>query len=280
MFEVGGPVRRRVRGLLRSYALFRPVEVDRRLAHLAQLTGRADPGLFGAADLTRHELRVFSQNGEDGVLVEIFNRIGVTGRYFVEFGAQEGTEGNAIVWADVFGWSGLLIEADDLCFAHLREKYAGGPVQVRQALVTADVIDDLFREAGVPAEPDLLSIDIDGNDLYVWDALTVARPRVVVVEYNAGIPAGRPLAQPHDPDRVWDGSGAFGANLAALDVIAARKGYRLAHTDLAGVNAFYVRDELWPALGIDRAPRRTQNFGLTGIRQEPVAPPGGWAEIS
>ena len=192
---------------------------------------------------------------------------------------RNGTEGNAVLLADVFGWAGLFIEADPDDFAQVEEKYAGSQVRVVRDLVTAASIGGIFAAADVPEEFDLLSIDIDGNDVYVWDALGGYRPRVVVIEYNAGIVADRPLAQPHDPERAWDGSGAFGSNLSGLEVVASRKGYRLAHSDLTGTNAFFVRDDLWGALGIDRAPRRTQNFGLTGIRQEPKEPPGGWVPV-
>jgi len=272
-------VRRQARNFLRSYARYRPPEIDRRLGALAAVIGRADPSLFAVSDLTRYEQKVFSQNGEDGVLVEIFNRIGTGNRFFVEFGIQNGTEGNAVLLADVFGWAGLFIEADPDDFAQVEEKYAGSQVRVVRDLVTAASIGGIFAAADVPEEFDLLSIDIDGNDVYVWDALGGYRPRVVVIEYNAGIVADRPLAQPHDPERAWDGSGAFGSNLSGLEVVASRKGYRLAHSDLTGTNAFFVRDDLWGALGIDRAPRRTQNFGLTGIRQEPKEPPGGWVPV-
>lgn len=276
MFKVGGPVRQRARSLLRSYVRYRPTEIERRLANMGELVRRSGPELFATEDLTRYEMRVFSQNGEDGVLVEILNRIGVAGRYFVEFGIQDGTEGNCVYLADVLGWSGLFLEADEQDFARVSRKYAGTAVATRRELVTADRIDEIFAAAGVPAEPDVLSIDIDGNDLYVWDALTAHRPRVVVIEYNGGIEPGQPRVQPHEPDRMWDGSGAFGSNLEALDVVAARKGYRLAYSDLAGVNAFYVREDLWDSLAIDRVPRRAQNFGLTGIRQTPAQPRGGW----
>jgi hypothetical protein len=279
VFKVGGPVRGRVRLFLKSYVRYRPTELDRRLAHLAEIGRRIDASLYAGSDLTRYELRVFSQNGEDGVLVEMLNRIGVTNRYFVEFGIQDGTEGNCVLLADVLGWPGLFLEADEADFARLRRKYAGTQVATLREYVTAERINAILTDAAVPAEPDVLSIDIDGNDLYVWDALEGFRPRVVIVEYNSGLEPGEPRVQPHDPAREWDGSGAFGTNLAALDVVAERKGYRLAHSDLAGVNAFYVRDDLWGDLGIDRAPRRDQNYGLTGIRQAPADPPGGWVGV-
>jgi hypothetical protein len=279
VFKVGGRVRTGAKEFLRAYARYRPVEIDRRLSSVDRLVARAEKDLFATEDLTRFELRAFSQNGEDGVLVEILNRIGVTNRYFVEFGIQDGSEGNCVLLADVFGWAGLFIEADDDFFDDVRAKYAGTAVQTVQDLVTAVRVEEIFSAAGVPQAPDVLSIDIDGNDVYVWDALSRFRPRVVVIEYNAGITATGPVAQPHDPDRVWDGSGAFGATLDALDVVAQRKGYRLAHTDLAGVNAFYVTDEDWPRLGLTAVPRRHQNHGLTGIRQPPASPPGGWQRV-
>lgn len=276
---MGGRVRTGAKDFLRAYARYRPVEIDRRLGSVDRLVARAAPELFAAEDLTRYELRGFSQNGEDGVLVEILNRIGVTQRFFVEFGIQNGAEGNCVLLADVFGWSGVFIEGDPSDFADLAAKYAGTDVRTVHDLVTAERVEEIFRAAGVPGEPDVVSIDIDGNDVYVWDALTTFRPRVVMIEYNSGITAPGPVAQPHDPERVWDGSGAFGASLEALDVVAARKGYRLAHTDLTGVNAFYVREEDWSSLGLGAVRRRNQNHGLTGIRQPPTAPPGGWQRV-
>ncbi|MET0840335.1 MAG: hypothetical protein ABWY19_16265 [Marmoricola sp.] len=279
MFKVGGRVRGQARAFLKAYARYRPTEIEQRLKSLDRLVSRADPDLFAISDLARYELRGFSQNGEDGVLVEILNRIGVTNRFFVEFGIQNGTEGNCVLLADVFGWSGVFIEADDELFDAVSAKYAGFPVRTVQDFVTAARVDEIFTAAGVPAAPDVVSIDIDGNDLYVWDALTVARPRVVVIEYNSGIRGTGPLAQPHDPDRPWSGGGDFGSTIAALDKVADRKGYRLAHTDMTGTNAFYVDAELWPRLGLDAVRRRNQNFGLTGITQPPATPPGGWAAV-
>jgi hypothetical protein len=256
------------------------MEVERRLQAVADVVRRADPSMFAGPDVTRAEFKVFSQNGQYGEIVEIFNRIGVTNRYFVEFGIQDGSEGNAVMLADVFGWSGLFIEADDVLFRRVQRKYAERPVSVIRAMVTAANVNELFAEAGVPDEPDLLSIDIDGNDVYVWRALERVRPRLVVIEYNSGILDPGPMAQPHDPERSWDGSGAFGSTLAGLDVVAEEKGYRFAHSDLSGVNAFYVRDDLWDALGVTSAPRRSQNYGLTGIEQKPRQPPGGWVAVT
>jgi hypothetical protein len=279
MFGVGGPVRTRARTLLKLYARYRPPEVDQRLRSLAVLAVRADADLFLGSDLTRYELSVFSQNGEDGVVIEILNRIGVVDHYFVEFGIQDGTQGNCVVLADVMGWSGLFIEADDADHARVSAKYAGTDVRVLHDLVTAERFTQILTEAGVPAEFDVLSIDIDGNDVHVWDALEGFRPRLVVIEYNSGIAAPGPVAQRYEPRRAWDGGTGWGSTLAGFDRVADRHGYRLAHTDLTGTNAFYVRTDLWDRLGVTRSPRRTQNLGLTGLHRPPSDPPGGWVEI-
>jgi hypothetical protein len=257
----------------------RPADLSTRLAAIRALADGASADLFELNDLTRFELRAFSQNGEDGVLVEILNRIGVTNRYFVEFGIQGGIEGNCVVLAELLGWPGLFIEADDECFATLSTRYAGYPVRTANELVTAQNVADVFTENGVPESFDVLSIDIDGNDIYVWDALAGFRPRVVVIEYNSGIAEPGPVAQPHDPSRGWDGTGAFGSSLAALDVVAERHGYRLAHTDLTGTNAFYVVVEEWDKLAITHARRRNQNIGLVGATRDPATPPGGWHRL-
>ncbi len=209
-------------------------------ANLALLTQRygAPPGLAG------HELQVFSQNGEDGVLAEIFDRIGVESSWFVEFGIGAGLQGNSILLADVNGWSGLFIEGSAALYAQLEYKYAAiDRVGTRHAVVTAENLDDLMDEAGVPESFDLLSIDIDGNDYWVWQALGRHHPRVVVCEYNGGIDPLRPLTQPYTPTDGWDGTDFFGASFAALDELGRHKGYTLVHADLTGTNAFFVRDD-------------------------------------
>ena len=191
--------------------------------------------------LAAHELSVSSQNGEDGVIQEIFRRTGVSGRpFFVEFGV--GHEGNAILLADL-GWSGLFIEADPDGFRGIAGKYAHTDVQTRQSFVTPENVEQLFEQANVPAEPDLLSIDIDGDDYWVWSALTTYRPRLVVIEYNAGLSTVHRLVQ--DRSRgPWRGTDFFGASLGALIALGESKGYRLVHTDTTGVNAFFVRTDL------------------------------------
>lgn len=227
----------------------------------AQRSGGADE-----ACLTSYELRVFSQNGEDGVIAEVLRRIGVEEGYFVEFGIDRGHEGNCVALADLFGWRGLFIEADAAAHAALERKYRGTPaVTTRRARISAETIEPLFAAAGVPEEPDLLSIDIDGNDFWIWRAIRRYRPRVVVIEYNAALDPRSRLVQPYDADRGWDGSERYGASLGALTALGEAKGWRLVHSDLTGVNAFFVREDLaarMPTPG--SVPWRGGNIFLTG----------------
>ena len=190
------------------------------------------------------ELRVFSQNGEDGVLAEIFRRIGAPARFFVEFGVESGREGNCVYLADVAGWDGLFIEANPPKFRQLEQKYAAcDGVCTSEAMVTPANVEELFHRGGVPAEPDIVSIDIDGGDYWVWEAIVNYRPRVVVAEYNSAIDARRRLVQPRER-AGWDGTDFFGASVAALRALGESKGYRLVYTELAGVNTFFVREDL------------------------------------
>jgi hypothetical protein len=239
------------------------------LLALAELTRRAreDRSVVGSgADLAPYELRVLSQNGEDGVIAEILRRVGTGSRYFVEFGTGGGVEANCVLLADAFGWDGLFMDGDPRLAGLLERKYLGHDrVSTRRAVVRPDNVAALFAETGVPAEPDVLSIDIDGGDYYVWEALTTCRPRLVVIEYNSGLGPTRRLVQPRDA-RAWDRTAFFGASIAALQTLGERKGYALVHTDLSGTNAFFVREDLASGFADPASvPRRSSNFYLQGL---------------
>lgn len=222
---------------------------------------------FAFGDLTPTELRVFSQNGEDGVIEAILGRIGSPTRTFVEFGAERGLEGNCAFLAEVLGWSGLFIEADEVSFAVLATRYRDrDQIETRHAAVTPTNINYLLSESDLPDEIDVLSIDIDGHDYWVWQAIAAVRPRLVVIEYNAHFPKTDRRVQPLDEAGPWLGTDYFGASLGALEYLADAKGYRLVHTDLAGVNAFFVRADLVGSLPHGECvPRRAANFFLEGM---------------
>lgn len=196
-------------------------------------------------DLAAYELKVFSQNGEDGVLGEILRRIGTRRHgYFVEFGGEDGVELNCALLADVYGWHGLLLEADPAKHHHLHHKYLpreGVTTGIHE--VHPHNVEELFEQLGVPERFDVLSIDIDGDDYWVWRAIERFAADVVVIEFNANLDPSVPLVQPQGAG-PWDGTAYYGASLAALRELGERKGYRLVHVELTGNNAFFVRQGL------------------------------------
>jgi len=146
-------------------------------------------GWAQAGDLRAFEKRVSSQNGEDGILEEILHRVGAGNSFFVEFGVETGVECNCAWLAREKGWHGLFLEAEETLFRSLVGRYQDRPgVRCLQAKVTSANIEALLEASSVPPEFAVLSIDIDGNDYWVWAAIKRWRPRIVVIEYNASHP--------------------------------------------------------------------------------------------
>jgi hypothetical protein len=196
-------------------------------------------------DLRTFERRVYSQNGEDGILQEILRRVGVTNKIFVEFGVESGIECNCARLAIEEGWSGLFLEADETFFRQLHQRYRErSAVRCVPARVTSGNIESLLADAAIPREFDVLSIDIDGNDYWVWSAIESWRPRVVIIEYNAAFPPPRKWVMSENPEHRWDHTNYYGASLASLVALGRKKGYTLVATDSTGVNSFFVRDDL------------------------------------
>jgi hypothetical protein len=195
--------------------------------------------------LEAHGFRSFSQNDEDGIIQEIFTRIGAEAETFVEFGVGNGFQNNTRLLL-YRGWKGLWIEsAADSC-RKIRENFkaelSSGQLLLLNELVTKDNIQQLIESANL-GSIDLLSIDIDGNDYWIWDTLTV-KPRVLVVEYNAKFHPPTRWVMEYNAQHRWNDSDYQGASLQSLTDLAAKKGYQLVGCCLAGVNAFFVRDDL------------------------------------
>jgi hypothetical protein len=207
----------------------------------------AQPRYADPKRLLRHGFKVYSQHDEDGIIQEIFRRVGTTSRTFVEFGVETGAECNTTKLL-IEGWSGLWIEANapscqriaSLFDAFLKDKR----LTLHQSMVTAENINELIRSGGFSGEIDLLSIDIDFNDYWVWKAIEVANPRVVTIEYNAGLRPPMSVTVPYQPNRSSDGTNFFGASLEALVRLGRTKGYRIVSCNISGSNAFFVREDL------------------------------------
>ncbi len=258
------------------------VSIDDRLQRLMRMhyTSLAAP-LSGKSALATSEMKVYSQNGEDGILLYLFAKLGVTNRSFVEFGFGDGKECNTANLAINYGWNGLLMDGGKDKVRSARRYYddklhpAPSRVRIAQAFVTAENIESLLAQNGVANEIDLLSIDIDGNDYWVWKAIDIVRSRVVVIEYNATLGTEQSVTVPYDPefDRLAKHpSGLYhGASLRALTKLAESKGYRLVGCDSCGVNAFYVRDDVAEGI-VDAVPVEDAYYPMARrIKYAPVA---------
>ena len=179
--------------------------------------------------LAHPERRKRAQNREDRLLEDVFKQIGVTNRVAVEIGAYDGEYCSNTARFRRAGWT-----------CHLFDAIARGPL-VHEVRITTDNINSTLTEHGVPTRFDLLSIDIDGNDLWVWQALTF-KPRVVVIEYNPKFGAAESRTVPNDPGRDWDLTDYYGASVRALWRLGKQKGYRLIRATLSNL-LFVVKRE-------------------------------------
>jgi len=205
------------------------------------------PRLADPRRLEHFGFRAYSQNDEDGIIAEIFARIGVTDRRFLEIGAGEGLENNT-AYLLVQGWTGAWIEGGKKEGERIRRSFAtplqSGRLRLANAFVSRENVDELIAPLGLGGDIDFLSIDIDGNDYHVLEALSVVRPRVIAVEYNGTFRPPVRFVSPYDAQRRWDGTIAYGASLVALTELAERRGYTLVGCNITGVNAFFVRTDL------------------------------------
>lgn len=236
----------------------REVDVDRAWLGVAALR-QACPELAASQphgkQLHAAELRVHSQNGEDGIVAYLLERIGVANRQVVEFGIGDGRECCSATLLLHFGWGGLLMDGSAANAERARELHADTPAFVEgrlailHRLVEPDNVDELVS-AHVDPDVDVASIDIDGNDYWVWRALESVRPRLLVIEFNSTFGPDRsvtiPYARGFERYRAHVSGFYHGASLAALARLGRDKGYRLVGCDSRGTNAFFVREDVAP----------------------------------
>jgi lipopolysaccharide transport system ATP-binding protein len=204
---------------------------------------------YAPDDLNAFGRKVFSQFGEDGILEEIFRRLGIEKGTCIEFGGYDGlTFSNTANLIRNHGWRGGFIELDKDLAAKIRDAYRGFPVETVEAEVLPDNIEDLLDRFGFPVDFDLLSIDIDGNDYWVWRAIERYRPKVVIVECNGAYPPHAPWIMPFDPTHRWRGNAHYGANPKALNDLARNKSYRLVSCEEDGANMVFVDDSLFESV--------------------------------
>ncbi len=225
------------------------IELHRRAAitGLQDQLRLSDPRCSDPRSISAAPGQVYSQNSEDGIIAEIFRRIGAPERTFLEIGAGDGAENNTRLLLDL-GWTGVWIEGDPgnaaLIRTRLAEPIATGRLCFVESTVDQENIAKIVRDSLHCETIDFLSIDIDYNTSYIWKSLRWLDARVSCVEYNAHYPPTVSFEVPYDPTGRWRGTTRFGASLKRLQEIGEELGSRLVGCDPMGVNAFFVRADL------------------------------------
>ena len=224
---------------------------ERNMASLMRMTYHDALGQAGQKALLRsREIKLYSQNGDDGLLLYVFSKIGVRSRQAVNLGC--GGSSNTANLVINFGWSSLEIDggADNVACARdfYRQALGDGAdrATVKQAWITRENVNDLIRDAGV-TDADLIDIDIDGNDYWIWQALDAIQPAAVLIEYNACLGPAKSVTVPYDEQfdvRSQPCKWYHGASLTALTKLGKEKGYALIGCESNGVNAIFVRRDL------------------------------------
>jgi hypothetical protein len=216
------------------------------------------------------EFRAFSQNGEDGILLFVFGLIGMGQRRCVEICAGAGIECNTANLIVNHGWNGLLFDGNEELVQRGRAFYSQlgdtfcFPPKFERAWVTRENVNDLLDKNGFAGAVDLLSLDLDGMDYWVWEALEAIRPRVVIAEIQCIWGADRAVTVPYSSEFKTQLNGHFGvysgASLPAFVNLAHKKGYRLVGVQRLGFNAVFVQsgigEDVLPEVDIESCVNR------------------------
>ena len=246
-------------------ARFRAIE--QRCSRMQEALGRIESRQL--SDLKPHEIQsaefsVYSQWGEDGILQHLLRYVPISNKVFVEFGVENYLEANTRFLMVKDKWTGLVMDGSEVNIDYIKQDDISWRfnLKAQQAFITRENINDLIRANGISGEIGLLSIDIDGNDYWVWEAIDVVAPTIVIVEYNHRFGSERAVAVPYRADfqrsKAHHSYIYYCASLAALCRLGNRKGYAFVGCTTAGNDAFFIRRELKP----DAIPELTPAAGF------------------
>lgn len=193
------------------------------------------------------EFRVYSQFGDDGIIQYLISQLEVKDHRFIEFGVENYNESNTRFLLENNNWKGLVMDGSVKHIQYIRntDAYWRHDLTALCCFVTSDNINQVITDAGFSGDIGLLHIDIDGNDYWIWKAITVVRPTIVIVEYNSLFGCDRTITIPYSADfhrfSVHHSGLYAGCSLPALYYLAKEKGYEFVGCNSAGNNAYFVR---------------------------------------
>lgn len=192
---------------------------------------------------------LFTQAGEDGILLELFHRIGTTNKQFVDIGSNDGINSNCANLAFYHYWNGIFLDANKQALERGRYIYQQklGPNSNRfrfvHALISIYNVENLLQTNGCLGEPDLLCIDLDGNDYHVWNAIQTIRPRVVITEVQIEKGNNPFIPEYQQEFEAYEQDTPKGASPASMTALATEKGYTLVAANEGSYNLFFVRND-------------------------------------
>ncbi|UCF65948.1 MAG: hypothetical protein JSW33_08895 [bacterium] len=201
------------------------------------------------SNLTECEFKIFSQWGEDGIIQWLVNNLEIEHKSFIEFGVEDYRESNTRFLMMNDNWSGLIMDSSESQISKIKqsEYYWKYDLQAKTAFVDCENINDLILTSSFENEIGLLSIDIDGNDYWIWKKFDVISPVIVVIEYNGLFGIDRAITVPYDKNfnrtNKHYSNLFFGSSLKALQLLAQEKGYAFIGCTSAGNDAFFVRKD-------------------------------------
>ncbi|MEO8021588.1 hypothetical protein [Polaromonas sp.] len=246
--------KRRVQNLLSNANLPLRNLAERQLVLQALSHARTNRGMGHIEALSVVEFCAFSQWGEDGIIDWLVERLPGIPPTFVEFGVENYFESNTRLLLQLRNWRGLVMDGSISHIDDIRRQNVSWrhELSAKCAFIDRDNVDSLLTEAGFGGEIGLLSVDIDGNDYWVWEAIKATSPVIVVCEYNAVFGDLLSLTVPYKADfqrtRVHHSNLYFGASLRAMISLAKKKGYTFFGTASTGCNAFFVRNDHAPVI--------------------------------
>jgi hypothetical protein len=196
------------------------------------------------------EFQITSQWGEDGIIQFLISRVSIKRTVFVEFGVESYAEANTRYLLQNNYWSGLVIDGSEKHIQRIKESnlYWRYNLKAHASFITRENINTLISSNGITGEIGILSVDIDGNDYWVWNDITVVQAAIVIAEYNSLFGPSATISVPYKADFVRNQDGKpntyYGASIAALTYLANKKGYELVYGNRAGNNLFFVRKDL------------------------------------
>jgi hypothetical protein len=210
----------------------------------------ASKNLKNIQNLGDVEFRVFSQWGEDGIIEWLLQHVVVPNHRFIEFGVENFAEANCRFLLQNRNWRGLVFDGSQANMSALRSErlFWMHDLTAQAAFVSAENINALIEKCGFGGPLGVLSIDIDGNDYWVWKAIECVNPAIIICEYNPILGDLEPIVVPYRPDfqrfKAHHSGLYFGASITALQRLAEQKGYDFVGTNSNGINAFFVRKDL------------------------------------